>query len=163
MPVSNFPSPFSCYPFLLISSIALTHFMLSCSFRSCMAAGVLLKFHFFTHLIPKLLHVNDGTRFERVFPKMLDTRNRGQQPAFCFDGSVRASSFLFSICSFHLRYTNQQGQQSVHFSPISTIPISVPHGISLKIYKSCLSLSPTRNIVINIIISLPRLQGLFTT
>lgn len=91
-----------------------------------MAAGVLLTFHFFTHLIPKLSHVNDGTRFERVFPKMLDTRNRGQPPAICFDGSVQASCFSVLRFVFHLRYTNQQGQQFVHFSPISTIPISVP-------------------------------------
>lgn len=94
---------FSCYFAFLSSGIAFKQLIiLSCSFRSCMAAGVLLTFHFFTHLIPKLSHVDDGTRFERVFPKMLDTRNRGQPPAFCFDGSVQASCLsvlrLFFTC-----------------------------------------------------------------
>lgn len=101
IPISSFS--FSCYFAFLISSIAFKQLiMLSCSFRSCMAAGVLLTFDFFTHLIPKLSHVNDGTRFERVFPKMLDTRNRRQPPAFCFDGSVQPSCFsvlrLFFTC-----------------------------------------------------------------
>lgn len=135
--------------------------MLSCSFRSCMAAGVLLTFHFFTHLIPKLSHVDDGTRFERVFPKMLDTRNRGQPPAICFDGSVQASCFSVLRFVFHLRYTNQQGQQFVHFSPISTIPISVPPWHFPQNLQVLFVPSTTTTIVINIIISPSTARSLY--
>lgn len=132
---------FSCYFAFLSSGIAFKQLIiLSCSFRSCMAAGVLLTFHFFTHLIPKLSHVDDGTRFERVFPKMLDTRNRGQPPAFCFDGSVQASCFSVlrfspaiyqptraTICTFLTNLYNTYFRTTWHFPQnlqVSFVPLN---------------------------------------